>query len=52
MTSAATRSIEIDAPVEDVFAFVADPRRQTAAMARALGRRVAVAALRPPQRGW
>lgn len=43
MTSAVSRSIEIDAPVEEVFAFVADPRRQTAAMARALGRRVTVA---------
>ncbi len=42
MTSSATRSIEIEAPVEEVFAFVADPRRQTQAMARALGRRVAV----------
>ena len=43
MTSSATRSIEIDAPVEEEFAFVADPRRQTAAMARARGRRVTVA---------
>jgi hypothetical protein len=43
MTSSVTRSIEIDAPVEEVFAFVADPRRQTEAMGRALGRRVSVA---------
>lgn len=42
MTSSATRSIEIEAPVDEVFAFVADPHRQTQAMARALGRRVAV----------
>jgi uncharacterized protein YndB with AHSA1/START domain len=42
MTSSATRSIEIDVPVEDVFAFVADPRRQTQAMARALERRIDV----------
>jgi hypothetical protein len=42
MTSSATRAIEIGAPVEEVFAFVADPRRQTEAMARALGRRIAV----------
>jgi hypothetical protein len=42
MTSSATRSIEIDAPVEDVFAFVADPRRQTQAMARALERDIDV----------
>ncbi len=42
MTSAATRSIEIRAPIEEVFAFVADPHRQTEAMARALGRSIAV----------
>ena len=42
MTSSATRTIEIGAPVEEVFAFVADPRRQTEAMARSLGRRIAV----------
>ncbi len=42
MTLSATRTIEIDASVEEVFAFVADPRRRTQAMARALGRRVVV----------
>ena len=42
MTSSATRTIDIRAPVEEVFAFVADPRRQTQAMARTLGRRIAV----------
>lgn len=42
MTSSTTRSIEINAPVEEVFAFVADPRRQTRAMARALDRRIVV----------
>ena len=42
MTSSATRSVAIEVPVEDVFAFVADPRRQTRAMARALGRRIDV----------
>jgi uncharacterized protein YndB with AHSA1/START domain len=42
MTSSATRSVEIDAPVEEVFAYVADPRRLTQAMGRALGRHVTV----------
>jgi carbon monoxide dehydrogenase subunit G len=42
MTSSATRTIEIDAPIEEVFAFVADPRRQTEAMARALERSITV----------
>lgn len=42
MTSSVTRSIEIDASVEEVFGFVSDPHRRTQAMARALGRRVVV----------
>lgn len=42
MTTSVTRSIEIDAPVEEVFAYMSDPQRQTQALARALGRRVVV----------
>ena len=42
MTSSVTRSIEVDAPVEEMFGFVSDPHRRTQAMARALGRRVVV----------
>ncbi len=42
MTSSVTRSVEIDAPVEEVFGFVSDPHRRTQAMARAFGRRVVV----------
>lgn len=40
MTSSVTRTVEIDAPVEE--GFVSDPHRRTQAMARALGRRVVV----------
>ena len=42
MTKAATSSVEIDAPVEVVFDYVADPVQSTQAMARAFQRRVRV----------
>jgi len=41
-TSSVTRSIEIDAPIEEVFAFVSDPQRRIQALAPALGRRIVV----------
>lgn len=40
--SSATRSIDIDAPVGEVFEFISDPRRRIQAMAPALGRHIAV----------
>ena len=41
-TSSVTRSIEIHAPVEEVFAFVSDPRRRNEAVERAFKRRIVV----------
>lgn len=41
-TSSVTRSIEIDAPVEEVFGFVSDPQRRAQAMATAFDRSVVV----------
>jgi carbon monoxide dehydrogenase subunit G len=41
-TSSATRSIEIEAPVEDVFAFIADPHRRMQAQERVFGRHIVV----------
>ena len=41
-TSSVTRSIEIHAPVEEVFAFVSDPRRRNGAVERAFKRRIVV----------
>lgn len=41
-TSSVTRSIEIEAPVEEVFGFVSDPQRRAQALATALDRSIAV----------
>jgi len=41
-TSSATRSIEIHAPVEKVFAFIADPYRRMQAQGRVFGRHIRV----------
>ena len=41
-TLSVTRSIEINAPVEQVFEFIADPCRRMSAMSRMLKRRIAV----------
>ena len=41
-TLSITRSIEINAPVEQVFAFIADPCRRMSAMSRVFKRRIAV----------
>ena len=41
-TSSVTGSIEIDAPIEEVFAFVSDPQRRIQALAPALGRSIVV----------
>lgn len=41
-TSSATRSIEIEAPVEEVFAFIADPCRRMQAQERVFGRHIVV----------
>ena len=41
-TLSITRSIEINAPVEQVFRFIADPCRRMSAMSRVFKRRIAV----------
>lgn len=41
-TSSVTKGIEIDVPVEEVFAFVSDPQRRAHAMARAFDRSIVV----------